>query len=191
MEIRRESGKIPVLAQIGSIISGTTQAEYLIPAFSGALRNLAGKNATALALCNKADKLEDYESSEAEIIFDELFMELDAYAPPYCYFGARIDNLADYGFWVYPWDDLRDMVIDDGGVVIAPPYCYFGARIDNLADYGFWVYPWDDLRDMVVDSDLSEFMVGHYGNVLLVSERGNYTLLYSENGELTKIWAIV
>lgn len=142
--------------KLGTIISGTMRAEYLIPAFSGELRRLAGNDAAALALCNRADRLEDYESEEAETILDELSTELNNYALPYCYFGARRDDLADYGFWVYT-DDLVDMVIDDGGRVV---------------------------------SDLFEDMAGHCGHVLLINERGDYSLFYLENGELTEIWSI-
>lgn len=43
-----------------------------------------------------------------EIINEELMPVLDAFAPPYCYFGAHAGDGSDFGYWP-AWDSIDEL----------------------------------------------------------------------------------
>ena len=99
-------------ATIGSVISGTTNARDLIPAFMKEINALGGSmpsfaDSPINDLMNtdswleaKADAAEAYlESEEAYWDLEELFDALDEMSPEFAFFGAHPDDGADYGFW--------------------------------------------------------------------------------------------
>lgn len=110
-------------ADIGSLSHGTMLASDLIPTFLGELDRLM----EARSLSDDADadghgryddwagKIERtmyaHSSEEVDWILDELFDRLDAFAPPYCYFGSHEGDGADYGFWPI-LDAVQDAVRD-------------------------------------------------------------------------------
>lgn len=94
---------------IGSISQGTHRNEDLIPAFIDALNDVLGEDAHNHAQSTR-EKIQDIESRmEQDKYFDspeawydceELIDLLDLYAPPFCYFGTRPGDGADFGYWV-------------------------------------------------------------------------------------------
>ena len=82
--------------EIGSLISGTTRKEDLIPAFMLELERLSPKRA---AVYEEIYSGCDYASADGNTWISDLFAELEEYAPKYCYFGANPPDGTDYGFW--------------------------------------------------------------------------------------------
>lgn len=83
---------------IGSVSWGTMREEDLIPRFISALEKVNKK----LAVSKRAEykKLFRYADSKAiQDLYIELFDLLDAYTPPYCYFGAHEGDGSDFGCW--------------------------------------------------------------------------------------------
>ncbi|BAQ16089.1 hypothetical protein [Methyloceanibacter caenitepidi] len=91
-------------AYVGSISTGTLLTEDLLEAFVGELSFLAdsvdhpGNRQTYEDLCQEAIDA-DPESEDAQEILNSLIDALTELAPPYCYFGAREGDGADFGFW--------------------------------------------------------------------------------------------
>jgi hypothetical protein len=111
-----------IYGSIGSISHGTLRPEDLIPTFSRELRWLVKANSEArgrfgtqytytereanlVALCDEADAIENFDSDTAHEVLEQLFDALDAYAPPYCYFGATEGDGSDFGFWLCDMDN--------------------------------------------------------------------------------------
>ena len=105
------------MATIGSISSGTLRPEDLIPAFVGALDSIARETADARttdALDKLIAKIEGrmkrasyFDSDRAADDLETLTQELEAHAPPFCYFGSHPGDGADFGFWI-AWDSIED-----------------------------------------------------------------------------------
>ncbi len=96
-------------ATLGPIIEGTLLPEDLIPAFADALRDLVTELSEGAAgpseklyvdLIEEADKIEDFDSEEADDLLAELSDALQDFAPPYARFGAHEDDGASFGFWL-------------------------------------------------------------------------------------------
>ena len=106
------------IAQIGSVSSGTTRTEDLIPAFADVLRSVRG-GSKFRSLISRADRLErDDEGYYADCddsndVLGELFSALNQVAPPYCYFGAHEGDGADYGWWPSELHDLDVLTVAD------------------------------------------------------------------------------
>lgn len=108
-------------ASLGSISSGTMRPEDLIPEFSGLLERLyaasgSDYHAPTVDLIESADAWsgadeDSQDMEEADELLSELFDALEAYAPPFCYFGAHEGDGADYGFWLSQ-DSLQDAIAD-------------------------------------------------------------------------------
>lgn len=120
----------PFYASLGSVSSGTLRPEDLIPCFVELLNEL--KEQESLSKSPNKDlysSLDDvlgpmerrieldgyYESEESNHDLDWLFGLLDAYAPPFSYFGAHVGDGCDYGFWLSE-DSVMD-AIHDGDIL--------------------------------------------------------------------------
>lgn len=68
------------------------------------LNNLIGEAQDAWE--DDGDTLKDEDN--AHELVDELADALDAFAPPYCYFGAHPGDGADFGFWVGDIEQIKD-----------------------------------------------------------------------------------
>lgn len=134
-------------ASFGSISSGTMRTEDLLPCFASELEYHIRNNADAwrsregrverdrlMAIVGDANDIEDYDSEEADDMVDTLFDELDAFAPPYAYFGAHPGDGADYGFWVHDSlpDDFDGLKVNDPSEV---PADYTG-EVLHVNDHG-------------------------------------------------------
>ncbi len=90
--------------------------------------------------------------------------------------------------------DYHDDVLDklfDALSDFSPPYCYFGANEGDWSDYGFWPCL-DDIERSIRFSDLSEVPDYYRGEILLINDHGNATLLIkTSKTRIQDIWAIV
>lgn len=93
-----------IKAEIGSISHGTLRQPDLLNAFSYELaildRTFDDSEAKALATLLEIDS--DYCAGlpeSAVAVIDDLSDRLQAFAPPYCYFGANEGDGSDFGFW--------------------------------------------------------------------------------------------
>lgn len=164
-----------VRVPLGSISSGTTRPEDLIPCFIDVLDDIRVQLMSApeegtergtevinqiearFACLEENQSKEGYwESEDARHDLEDLFDELDNYAPPYCRFGAHEGDGADYGYWVC-WDALEEAA-RDGDVL----------KIDSSDE-------WPDLPEDV------EY-------VLEVNDHGNATLYDRHHNE---VWGVV
>ncbi len=84
--------------EIGSIIEGTLRPADLIPAFVEELKRL-DKEGTYQELIGEAENITDYEAEGVQFILDDLFDALDAFSPPYTFFGAANTDGASFGYW--------------------------------------------------------------------------------------------
>lgn len=153
---------------IGSVSSGTMRPEDLIPDFIDIARDLGAnenkdhkKTLTKIEHRMEADEYFDMEDASYDL--EALFNMLQEYAPPYFYFGSLPGDGADYGFWLYEYQNLAQEVKDNGGVVVF------------------------DL------SELDTYEDGGMVEVLHVNDHGNCTLYNynADTKELNEIWAIV
>lgn len=92
---------MPEFSHAGTLVHGTHRPQDLIPAFIGALTELAPERATALTAqypVTIADPEADYFLG-ADALVRELFDALEACAPEGWYFGAIEGDGSDFGFW--------------------------------------------------------------------------------------------
>jgi hypothetical protein len=101
-------------ADFGSISHATMRNEDLIPCFRDELETLLSRQSRRFkrkeyrATIREADKIiksEDWDSEAADYALDALFGALEAFAPPYTYFGAHEGDGSDYGFWLGDFPD--------------------------------------------------------------------------------------
>jgi hypothetical protein len=88
---------------LGSISTGTTLTEDLIPTFVDEILYHDPENKIALEIQEKLEDENYFESEEADDDLNEsLFNELNKLAEdiPYCYFGSHPGDGCDYGFWI-------------------------------------------------------------------------------------------
>ena len=99
-------------ADLGSISHATMRNEDLIPCFRDELEALLSRQSKRFkrkeyrAVIREADKIiksEDWDSEDAGYTLEALFEALEAFAPPYAYFGAHEGDGSDYGFWLGDW----------------------------------------------------------------------------------------
>lgn len=110
-------------ASIGSISAGTLQPRDLVSAFAAELEWLLDGNAVPTAAMSAgwsgsfhalAANANDWMTADDDLADDgselvaELCDALEAFAPPYCYFGAIEGDGADFGFWP-SWDAIEDL----------------------------------------------------------------------------------
>jgi hypothetical protein len=112
-----------MIAETGSISSGTLRTPDLLRAFAAALESMEGDEGRepspdwdagklcgeALAYADVLDDLSDVPDVSADavakvetcavFVVDALIKALDNYAPDGCYFGAHEGDGADFGFW--------------------------------------------------------------------------------------------
>lgn len=148
---------------IGSISSGTTRPEDLIPTFLSELESLLKRgpslsreqrNECLTILGQRVTDGETYwDSEQPGMDLEILFNVLDYFSGPYIYFGAHPGDGSDYGWWTS--DSLR---------------CDF---------------------DGIKVNDLSEVPKGYRGEVLHVSDHGNMTLYVKHSRGFKEIWAVV
>ena len=151
---------------IGTVSSGTMREEDLIPDFCWELKNLAKKT----GICNRKTRAKHLRTVR-EI---EKRMELEEYFE---------SDGAGY--------DLNETLFDALNEY-AGPYFYFGSHPGDGADYGFWLS--DDFQnefDGLKVSNSSEIPAKYRGEVLIVNDHGNMTLVVKTSRALKVIWAIV
>jgi hypothetical protein len=85
--------------KIGTVSHGTIRTEDLIPALLAELEWL-DEDSEWTDLIQRADKIENFDSNEAEDTLEELFDAIQQYCPPYCFFGGHIGDSSDFGYWV-------------------------------------------------------------------------------------------
>jgi hypothetical protein len=155
----------PRFAPLGSVSSGTTRPEDLIPRFLDVAEGLRlsredrktvvrirHDSNNALWADEHSQESDGYWTLQADSDLEALFDLLSNYAPPYCYFGAHEGDGADYGFWVS----------------LTPGYDH-----DNV-----WIDPQDGSR-MPREG---------YDYRLVISDHGNMTLYYRNGRE---VWGVV
>ncbi len=133
----------PHYAALGSISTGTTETEDLINTFMDVLGALVDEDpdrerqlkmeddvrepiqrridaGEAYADATDLEEVNPYwESDTASTDLNELLFDaLQEYAPPYATFGAHPGDGADYGFWLDDMEEIKDQIIDDGGLVV-------------------------------------------------------------------------
>lgn len=88
-------------------------------------------------------------------------------------------------------EELFDALTD-----AAPPYLYFGTHPGDGSDFGFWLY--EDFQEMMREdgvlevSDLADIPAGYRGAALVISDHGNATFGYVDNGGgFVTTWAVV
>ena len=96
---------------LGTVSHGTMRSEDLIPCFRSVLSDLDRNTNEYTVLLLDAMMLTDYDSDEAQYIWEELADALNELAPSHCYFGAHEGDGSDYGFWP-DWDSIRDDIHD-------------------------------------------------------------------------------
>lgn len=106
---------LPVYGTIGTLSNGTLRNEDLIPSFTAELQRLCDTDTApldgtgypelindALVICD-ADLAETdenhWDGDDADDVVNRLMDALNAYAPPYCYFGCTDGDGSDFGFW--------------------------------------------------------------------------------------------
>lgn len=123
-------------AHIGTISHGTLRTEDLLPAFAEELEYYTHRNREELgaaeterllALVNEAAAYYAEHEEDADELIDELRIELDQFAPPYCYFGALDGDGTDFGFW--PCMDVIEELPDVEA-------CVFGEDAKSVNDHG-------------------------------------------------------
>ncbi len=106
--------------RIGSISHGTHLACDLIPAFVDALQTVELTNEDAkeltdiLRVINAVEEVDDEDTLSAfyasdwanETVNETLYYMLNAYVPPYCYFGTHEGDGSDFGVWPN-WDEVE------------------------------------------------------------------------------------
>lgn len=129
-------------ASFGSISSGTHVTAELVDAFAGELQWLtqAGRNDrsdTESALLIEANNWSESggEGDEAGTeILEALMDALQAYAPPYGYFGAHPGDGADFGFWLSELftEDFDGLKVSDTSEVPAD----YAGEVLQVSDHG-------------------------------------------------------
>ena len=118
MKIRRSK---QYSRNLGTVSHGTMREEDLIPDFLYELehqKHLAREHRKLCRDINARMNAEDYyESEDASEDLSELFDALDAYAPPFFYFGAHPGDGSDYGYWLSEsWEECFE---EDGGIKVS------------------------------------------------------------------------
>lgn len=104
----------------GTVSSGTTRPEDLIPVFYDLLRTLRGSAPRAIYDEWRTWNADSYDGDKDDVaheLLGQLFDALGQYAAPYMYFGAHPGDGSDYGFWLS--ESTADDVRDSGGLVIS------------------------------------------------------------------------
>lgn len=134
-------------ASFGSISHGTLRYEDLLDTFSSTLEELLDKQpkrfkrATYRALIRAARR--DLRALEAcpepsattddsGALVGDLCDALNAFAPPYAYFGAHEGDGSDFGFWLCDMDDFDGLRVKDTSEV---PWDYQG-EVLHVNDHG-------------------------------------------------------
>jgi hypothetical protein len=104
-------------ARVGSISTGTLLTADLVDAFANELAYLdAQAHAETIAKASAWLELDEEERDDEEggWILEALTDDLDALAPPYCYFGTLEGDGADFGFWP-SWSSIEELphITDD------------------------------------------------------------------------------
>ena len=126
------------LAEMGSVSSGTLLTRDLLQAFNDTLRSLDALH----ELIDECDAMLDdewcdnYEARSIDLVNEDLPDALQAYAPPFCYFGAHPGDGADFGFW---FDNEAFETAVDGGEIVkvetAPSYAAVISDHGNIELY--------------------------------------------------------
>jgi hypothetical protein len=114
-------------APLGSISTGTLDAAELARNFIDALESFAAKDddlerkAQALLATQAAKQAlkEQNDAALGEFTSTEAFELLEAYAPPYSWFGAHPHDGADFGYWP-AIESLMEAARGKDGVVSVP-----------------------------------------------------------------------
>ena len=113
-------------ASIGEVSSGTLRTEDLLHAFSSELSYQLGRQSTRFPRkdmrrmirdANQMVEPGDWDSDTASDLVAELQDALNEFAPPYGYFGTADGDGACFGFWIGDIEDIKQSVIDGGGLV--------------------------------------------------------------------------
>ena len=122
-------------ASFGSISSGTLRTEDVLAAFADELERIIRaaaancgirepetldqyqlvRDARALLERGSDDWTDGEREAATRLVREGLKDALNEYAPPYCYFGARPGDGADFGFWLD--EDALRAAIRDGDIL--------------------------------------------------------------------------
>ena len=154
-------------ASIGSISEGTLRDEDLLGCFASELDDLLRKQPRGFP--RKAHR--------------KLINDAERMLKRVCDFDEDLP------------DDASELVaeLSDALNEYSPPYCHFGANEGDGACFGWWLNSEvaTDFDGLKVD-DLSEVPTGYRGEVLLVNDHGNMTLLVAyAKGKTKEVWAVV
>jgi hypothetical protein len=146
---------------IGSVSSGTTRPEDLIPAFYQTLRYVRGAVTARIQkdwrIWQSDNMTPEVHAAAEEFLMEALFDALQEVAPPYMYFGAHPGDGADYGFWLS--ESWQQDAQENGELFVS------------------------DLSELEGQ--------GYTGYVFIVNDHGNVTLYSANRGKLSEVWSIV
>lgn len=137
---------------IGTVSHGTLLDEDLVETFGDLLATLDTENAhtelrqRARFWCIYDAETDNAQDDRGETVAN-LFLALEEFAPPYCYFGAIEGDGSDFGFWI-SWDSIEDAT-HDGDLL----------RVNDLAQV-----PNGYAGDVAVTNDHGNLSVGHVRN---------------------------
>lgn len=176
-----------VYASIGSISNCTLREADLLTAFANELEQLTSDffdeleqdtiddnrqlvNDARACLDDRGELLADEQLPDPEEpsgCIGALIDALESFAPPYCYFGGREDDGADFGFWIGR-DSLRDGI-------------YHGDVMQmNAGD--------DVLAELRIFAEDKARLPDH---IMSMTDHGNVTLYSITDVKLTEIWSVV
>lgn len=137
--------KTETRVELGSVSHGTLREEDLLVAFAEALEELLPNNEYNDAIAEAQELVAVLQSSllwpdvvnaaasQSADCVERLMDELQAYAPPYCYFGAIEGDGSDFGFWV-SWESIEDAV--HGGELVKSNERVDGVECLVVSDHG-------------------------------------------------------
>jgi hypothetical protein len=162
----------------GSVSSGTLRDEDLLLAFADLLE----------VICDDNDKMA---RSFGRL---DLVSDSDAYRKLIA--DARECEIAPEGEDVSDIEEASDIVNEliDALTEFAPDYFYFGSHPGDGADFGFWLHEdWQQMAkdDGVVFLDAGDPNPAGGSNVAFVTDHGNVSYGYVQDGEFVEVWSVV
>ena len=132
-----------------------------------------------------------------EAFADELDYQRSCGAAVDAEHGDRLRKLVDAARAVDPeHEDADELVaeLQDALSELAPSYAYFGSTEGDGSDFGFWPDV-NALEDAVRDGEVTKVNAGdalpYDGEYMVVTDHGNVTYVYVQDGTFHEVWSCV